>query len=132
MRTRLRVLTPAAAAAIVVGAVAVDVVLSACRLPTSPTPPRVLPVTITAEGFVASGLTGGRAMVEFFNNDLVAHEIRSDPHPEHSQCPELNVGVVSPGQRVAILSPLNSGRVCGFHDETKLNDPRFRAVITVQ
>ena len=34
----------------------------------------------------------------FVNNDSRAHEPSSNPHPSHTQCPELNIGSLAPGQ----------------------------------
>ena len=36
--------------------------------------------------------------VTFTNNDSRGHTMSSDPHPEHTECPELNVGTVGPGK----------------------------------
>ena len=39
------------------------------------------------------------AQVTFTNNDTVNHEMDSNPHPEHTDCPEINaVGFITPGQ----------------------------------
>ena len=51
----------------------------------------VSPKTIT----IATG-----SQVTFVNNDSRTHEMFSDPHPEHTDCPEINeVGFLNPGQR---------------------------------
>jgi hypothetical protein len=50
------------------------------------------------------------------NNDNQSHEMFSDPHPEHTDCPEINsVGFLSPGQ-TSRTDNLNTVRTCGFHD----------------
>lgn len=68
---------------------------------------RVTPKTLTV---------GAGSQVTFVNNDVVAHEMHSDPHPEHTDCPELNqVGHLSPGQSRQ-TGNLNTVRTCGFHD----------------
>ena len=60
------------------------------------------------------------SQVTFVNNDSRSHEMFSDPHPEHTDCPEINaVGFLSAGQRRQTEN-LNTIRTCGFHDH---NDP---------
>ena len=60
------------------------------------------PNTITISNNVASpqNLTVTRgSQVTFTNNDSRVHDMSSDPHPEHTDCPELNqVGFLNPGQ----------------------------------
>jgi len=71
----------------------------------------VCPPTVT----VAPG-----SRVLFVNNDSVEHQMFSNPHPEHTDCPEINqVGDLRPGQQRE-TGNLNTVRSCGFHDH--LND----------
>jgi hypothetical protein len=63
--------------------------------------------------------------VAFVNEDTVAHDIRPDPHPAHSNCPALNVGLVAPGKTGVTLS-INNWGVCGYHDEVAPDDERFK------
>jgi plastocyanin len=76
-----------------------------------------LTVTITSAGVNPKTLTvGAGSQVTFVNNDVVSHEMHSDPHPEHTDCPEINqVGFLSPGQ-ARQTGNLNTIRSCGFHD----------------
>ena len=73
-------------------------------------------ITITSTGvsprdiIVNSGTT-----VKFVNNDSASHEPSSNPHPAHTDCPALNVGIVSAGA-TGTSAPMPSGRTCGFHD----------------
>jgi len=54
--------------------------------------------------------------VLFINNDTRRRDMTSDPHPEHSDCPEINsVGLLSAGQSRE-TSNLVAVRTCGFHD----------------
>ena len=54
--------------------------------------------------------------VVFVNNDSRPHEMTSDPHPSHEDCPELNqVGFLNPGQQRE-SGNLVFTRTCGFHD----------------
>jgi plastocyanin len=74
-------------------------------------------VTITSTGASPETLMiapGTRVL--FVNNDTRAHNMTSDPHPEHDACPEINVvGLLSPGQSRE-TGNLNAVRTCGFHD----------------
>jgi plastocyanin len=86
--------------------------------PTEPTNPTLTnTITITASG--ASPLNiqvapGTRVL--FRNNDSRSHNMSSDPHPEHSDCTEINqVGLLAAGQ-ARETGNLNSVRTCRFHD----------------
>jgi plastocyanin len=73
--------------------------------------------TITSAGVSPTTLTvKAGSQVTFVNNDNQSHNMLSDPHPEHTDCPELNqVGFLSPGQSRQ-SGNLNTVRTCGFHD----------------
>lgn len=79
--------------------------------------PSPLRITITASGVNPSQLTVAQgARVTFMNSDSRAHNMTSDPHPDHGDCPELNtVGLLQPGQSRE-TGNLNLARTCGFHD----------------
>ncbi len=74
-------------------------------------------ITITSAGVNITQLTvapGTRVL--FVNNDARSHDMTSDPHPEHTDCPEINaVGLLQPGERRE-TGNLNTIRTCGFHD----------------
>ncbi len=75
-------------------------------------------ITIGSNGVVSPSTVtitqGGR--VTFVNNDSRSHDMSSDPHPSHEDCPPLEqVGFLSPGQSKT-SGNLNTVRVCGFHD----------------
>jgi plastocyanin len=108
--------------------VAILLVLAGCGggSPAAPPPPaNPYRITIGANGAVTpSEVTvppGTRVL--FTNNHNVAHDMTSDPHPEHNLCPELNqVGVLRPGE-FRETGNLVTVRTCGFHDH---NDPDNR------
>src|SRR5687768_2790339 len=56
-------------------------------------------ITITSAGVSPRNVIIVRgAQVTFVNNDTRTHDIRSDPHSNHGDCPEINqVGVTQPG-----------------------------------
>jgi len=116
---------------------------SSTSTPTSPTTPPstgggtatdTATITIGADGVVSpSAVTitrGGR--VTFVNNHNRAHDMSSDPHPEHTDCPELNqVGFLSAGQS-RTSGNLNTARTCGFHDHNEPSNNSLKGRITIQ
>ena len=74
-------------------------------------------VTITTGGASPRNISialGTRVL--FVNNDSRSHNMTSDPHPEHNECPEINqVGFLAPGQSRE-TGNLVVARTCGFHD----------------
>jgi len=92
-------------------------------------------ITLTSSGVNTAQVTvpaGSR--VRFVNNDARPHNMTSDPHPEHNDCPEINtVGLLAPGQSRE-TGNLNTVRTCGFHDH---DDPppggnRWTGSITIR
>ena len=103
--------------------------------PTNPTTPSdTATITIGADGRVTPNAVtiprGGR--VTMVNNHNLSHDMSSDPHPDHTQCPELNQwGFLQPGQQ-RTSGNLNTPRTCGFHDHNRDTDPNLRGTITIQ
>ena len=83
--------------------------------PTTPSNPYTF--TLTASGVSPKELTvplGTRVL--FVNQDSRRHDMASDPHPDHTNCTELNaVGVLTTGQSRE-TDNLVSAKTCGFHD----------------
>jgi hypothetical protein len=70
--------------------------------------------------------------VTFINNDRVAHDMESDPHPEHTDCPEINqVGFIVPGQ-TKLTGNMNTVRRCGFHDHNQAEVTNLQGTIFIQ
>ena len=69
--------------------------------------------------------------VTFTNNHSAAHDMNSDPHPAHTLCPALNVGLISPGQS-RTSSNLSTARVCTYHDHLNETNPSLQGTIRVQ
>jgi plastocyanin len=94
--------------------------------------PRTASVSIRAGGFdplYVAVRPGGQ--VTFTNDDTVAHQVASDPHPAHSGCPELNSPVLQPGQRYQAAMGSTNRLTCGYHDEERLDVSGFRATVAV-
>ena len=92
-------------------------------------------VTVTITNGVASPRTftvprGGQVI--FTNNDTVVHEMYSDPHPEHTDCPEFDsVGRLASGQ-TRQTNNLATARTCGFHDHLNAATSTLRGSVTIQ
>jgi plastocyanin len=72
------------------------------------------------------------SQVTFVNNDVRQHDIESNPHPEHTDCPALNqVGFLNPGQSHQ-SGNLNTARICGFHDHILAEVAGLQGSITIQ
>ncbi|MEO8681677.1 MAG: hypothetical protein ABI665_21710 [Vicinamibacterales bacterium] len=117
---------------------------SSASSPTTPTPtppptgtggnPSTATITIGANGSISpTSVTiapGGR--VTFVNNHTQAHDMSSNPHPEHTQCPEINqVGFLTPGQS-RTTGNLNTARTCGFHDHNLPDNTALQGSIIIQ
>lgn len=113
--------------------------------PTTPTPPVATPppsqagppatatIRITSSGVDPREVTiavGGR--VTFVNQATRNHDVSSDPHPTHTDCPPINaVNVLSPGQ-TRDTSAFSQARRCGFHDHNDPGNDALRGTIVIQ
>jgi plastocyanin len=91
-------------------------------------------VTMTGNGVSPSSVTVAVGQtVTFINNDNRAHEIASNPHPQHGSCPgiEAGLGVVAAGQTKVTHNFANAG-TCGYHDHQDDTNTRFQGSIVVQ
>ena len=90
-------------------------------------------ITVTASGANPRTLTvtpGTRIL--FVNSDSSIHEMNSDPHPSHEDCPELNqVGHLNPGQRRESGNLVTTG-TCGFHDHANPGTLSLHGTITIR
>jgi hypothetical protein len=104
----------------IAGAAALLLFVSGCgggSSPSSPSSPSDPTITITSSGVNPTVITISQGTrVLFVNNDTKSHLMASDPHPEHTDCPEINnVGLLQPGQSRE-TGNLNTVRTCGYHD----------------
>jgi plastocyanin len=90
-------------------------------------------ITISSTGVSPKSLTVPRGtQVTFVNNSAVPHDMQSDPHPQHTDCPELaSVGFLSAGQSKQTMN-LNTPRTCGYHDHNREFDTTLQGTITIQ
>jgi plastocyanin len=134
------------AASVFISALAIMITAYACggdssTPPTGPTPnppsgggpaPASQTVSITGSGVSMPTFdlaVGGT--ITFVNNDNRAHEMSSNPHPQHTDCPALNIGSLNPGQSRATAA-LTVARSCGFHDHADPSNNALKGTVTVR
>lgn len=91
-------------------------------------------ITINASGVVTPNdiTVAPGTRVTFVNSHNRNHEMNSDPHPTHGDCPEIDqVGFLQPGQSKQ-TGNLNTVGVCGFHDHNDPFNPNLAGRIRVQ
>ena len=120
------------------GACGVYLLVTACgswgKSPTAPEPAPAGPtITITSTGLSSRTIdipVGGR--LTMVNRDAIAHDMGSDPHPGHEECPELNqIGMLTPGQS-RTSGNLVEARTCGMHDHLRHLDASLQLKISVK
>ena len=90
-------------------------------------------ITISTAGVVSpSSVTVAPGQrVTFVNNDTRPHDMASDPHPAHTDCPEITVGFLQAGQS-GTTQNLNRVRTCGFHDHNQDTNTSLQGTIRIQ
>jgi plastocyanin len=121
--------------AIWTAAVVVAIAAAGCKKdsPSEPSTPPAATITISNNTVSPKSVTVPRgSQVAFFNNDSRPHTMNSDPHPTHTDCPEINtVGLLNPGQTKQ-TGNLNTARTCGYHDHEMETVTSLQGTITVQ
>lgn len=120
-------------------ALAALLLLSACgggggSAPTAITPPTSNAIVIGGDGAVSPTelVVAPGTRVLFINNHNRRHNMTSDPHPEHTDCPPINnVGLLSPGQQRE-TGNLVTVRTCGFHDHDDDQNSALKGRIVVR
>jgi plastocyanin len=138
MQTPKMLLAGAAIAATLALAVACGSSSSSTTSPTTPTgscTPSSSPNTFVIQNnqVCPQTMTVTRGtQVTILNSDTRTHEMDSDPHPEHTDCPELNqIDFLNPGQS-RLSGNLNIARKCGFHDHNNPDTAALKGTITIQ
>ena len=116
-------------------AAAAALAVAACEneSPSNPSEPPCATITIAANAVSPNAVTvSPGCRIAFVNNDSRNHDMASTPHPEHTDCPEINqVGRLEPGQQRE-TGNLNTRRRCGFHDHINDGNAALRGSITIQ
>jgi plastocyanin len=128
-----------------IAAIATVAVMAACgggspSGPSNPGPgagspgPSGATITIGANGAVSPSqvqIAVGQS-VTFVNNDSRSHDMTSDPHPTHTDCPWMNaVSLLSPGQ-TKLSNAFPAARTCGFHDHNSPDVAALTGRIVIQ
>ena len=70
--------------------------------------------------------------VTFVNNNTRSHELASDPHPAHSNCPSINaLGILGNGQ-TKLTNSFSAAGTCGFHDHNDPDNNNLKGTITIR
>ncbi len=70
--------------------------------------------------------------VMFVNNHNRDHQMSSDPHPNHTDCPAINaLATLGSGQSRA-TNALSTTRTCGFHDHLDDTNNNLKGSIIVR
>jgi plastocyanin len=70
--------------------------------------------------------------VTFVNSDTRSHQMQSDPHPAHTDCPSINnVALLSAGQSKNTLGFAGAG-TCGYHDHNDPTNGSLKGRIVIQ
>jgi hypothetical protein len=91
-------------------------------------------ITISSSGIVSPVelVVPPGTRVLFVNQHAQPHEMTSDAHPDHLECPEINsVGLLNAGQSRE-TGNLVAVRTCGFHDHVNPDDSRLRGRIVIR
>ena len=100
--------------------------------PPPPNPTATTTITITSAGADPRNIVVARgARVTFVNSDGTPHDMNSDPHPQHTSCPDMNVGFIAAGQS-GMTQALNTARTCGYHDHNQPSNTSLQGTITIQ
>ena len=99
----------------------------------SSTSSTLVTITITSSGVSPKTVTvSPGSQVLFVNHDSRNHEMASNPHPEHTDCPPFDqLGTLVPGQSRA-TGNLNTARTCGFHDHMNFADTSLQGTVTIR
>ena len=119
---------------------AVSGVLSGCGNGDSPTSPS--PGTGAVGATVTIGSNGAASpsavtinvgeVVMFVNSDSRSHDIESNPHPAHTDCPAINaVSTLQTGQS-RNTGNFTTGRLCGYHDHQNPTSTALQGTITIR
>ena len=100
----------------------------------NPTPVTdTLTIVVSATGASPRNIVVPRgSQVTFVNETGTVHEMYSDPHPEHTDCPEFDtVGRLSSGQSRQTKN-LTEPRTCRFHDHLEPFNDSLKGSVVIQ
>jgi plastocyanin len=68
--------------------------------------------------------------VRYVNQDTRPHEIQTNPHNFHTDCPPNNIRILNPGQSID-TEVFSAVKACGYHDHLLPDEQRYWGVIRV-
>jgi len=91
-------------------------------------------ITIGANGAVspAQVTIGVGQSVTFVNSDTRGHQIASDPHPSHTNCPSINALATIAAGQTRLTNGFSATGSCGFHDHNDPDNNALKGRITIQ
>ena len=117
------------------GSLAIVVASCGSSTPPSPTPgdnPNQMVISSSGVLTPKEITVPAGSRVLFINNHSRSHQIASDPHPEHDDCPEINqVGLLASGQRRE-TGNLVTMRTCGLHDHNEPDNANLKGRIIIR
>ena len=91
-------------------------------------------ITVSASGAVSPSsvsISVGQS-VTFVNNNSRSHQLASDPHPSHVNCPSINaLGTLAAGQ-TRLTNSFGAAATCGFHDHNDPDNNSLKGTITIR
>ena len=91
-------------------------------------------ITIGSNGAVSPAtvtINNGES-VRFVNSHNRPHQMSSDPHPNHTDCPPINALPTLDAGQSGQTNALTTSRTCGFHDHLNDTDTNLRGSIVVR
>ena len=70
--------------------------------------------------------------VTFVNNNGRSHDVSSDPHPVHTDCPAINAVGNLANNQTRLTNAFTSARTCGFHDHNDPDNASLRGRIVIR
>ena len=91
-------------------------------------------ITIGANGTVSPAqvtINVGQS-VTFVNSHTSQHQIASDPHPAHTNCPSINALQTLPAAATRLTNAFTTAGTCGFHDHLEPSNTALQGTITIR
>jgi plastocyanin len=91
-------------------------------------------MTINANGVLTPSSVTIRSgeSVSFVNNHTGDHQMSSDPHPDHTNCPAINAVPTLRNGQSGQTNALTTPRSCGVHDHLNDTNLNLRGTIVIQ
>jgi plastocyanin len=91
-------------------------------------------ITIGTNGAVSPAsvtITTGQS-VTVVNNHSAAHQIASDPHPAHTNCPSINALGSIPPNTTRLTNAFTGTGTCTFHDHNEPTNAALMGTVRIQ